>query len=31
VALPELQIPHPHYRERDFVTAPLREIAPDIS
>lgn len=30
VDLPELKIPHPHYRERDFVTAPLREIAPDI-
>lgn len=28
--LPGLRIPHPHYREREFVMAPLREIAPEI-
>jgi len=30
VDLPGLKIPHPRYREREFVTAPLREIAPEI-
>jgi 2-amino-4-hydroxy-6-hydroxymethyldihydropteridine diphosphokinase len=27
---PGLKIPHPHYRERDFVMRPLGEIAPEI-
>ena len=31
VDLPGLKIPHPHYRERDFVMRPLHEIAPDIA
>jgi 2-amino-4-hydroxy-6-hydroxymethyldihydropteridine diphosphokinase len=31
VDLPGLRIPHPHYRERDFVMIPLREIAPEIA
>jgi 2-amino-4-hydroxy-6-hydroxymethyldihydropteridine diphosphokinase len=30
VDLPGLRIPHPRYREREFVMAPLREIAPEI-
>jgi 2-amino-4-hydroxy-6-hydroxymethyldihydropteridine diphosphokinase len=30
VDLPELKIPHPHYREREFVTRPLAEIAPEL-
>jgi 2-amino-4-hydroxy-6-hydroxymethyldihydropteridine diphosphokinase len=31
VDLPGLRIPHPRYRERDFVMTPLREIAPEIA
>lgn len=27
---PDLVVPHPRYRERAFVTEPLREIAPDL-
>ena len=27
---PGLQVPHPRYREREFVTGPLREIAPEL-
>jgi 2-amino-4-hydroxy-6-hydroxymethyldihydropteridine diphosphokinase len=30
VELPGLRIPHPRYREREFVMIPLREIAPEI-
>jgi 2-amino-4-hydroxy-6-hydroxymethyldihydropteridine diphosphokinase len=30
VDLPGLKIPHPRYRERDFVMQPLREIAPEL-
>lgn len=29
IQTPELTIPHPLMRERDFVIIPLREIAPD--
>ena len=31
VDIPGLRIPHPRYREREFVMAPLREIAPEIA
>jgi 2-amino-4-hydroxy-6-hydroxymethyldihydropteridine diphosphokinase len=31
VDLPGLRVPHPRYRERDFVMTPLREIAPEIA
>jgi 2-amino-4-hydroxy-6-hydroxymethyldihydropteridine diphosphokinase len=31
VDLPGLKIPHPHYRERDFVMQPLSEIAPEVA
>jgi 2-amino-4-hydroxy-6-hydroxymethyldihydropteridine diphosphokinase len=31
VDLPGLRIPHPRYREREFVMAPLREIAPEMA
>jgi 2-amino-4-hydroxy-6-hydroxymethyldihydropteridine diphosphokinase len=30
VDLPDLKIPHPHYREREFVMRPLSEIAPEL-
>jgi len=31
VELPGLKIPHPRYRERDFVMRPLSEIAPEVA
>jgi 2-amino-4-hydroxy-6-hydroxymethyldihydropteridine diphosphokinase len=31
VDLPGLRIPHPRYREREFVMVPLREIAPEMA
>ena len=27
---PELRLPHPHLREREFVLAPLAEVAPQL-
>jgi 2-amino-4-hydroxy-6-hydroxymethyldihydropteridine diphosphokinase len=27
---PELTVPHPRWRDRRFVLAPLRELAPDL-
>ena len=30
VDLPGLKIPHPRFKERDFVLKPLREIAPEV-
>jgi 2-amino-4-hydroxy-6-hydroxymethyldihydropteridine diphosphokinase len=27
---PDLVVPHPRFREREFVTGPLREIAPEL-
>jgi 2-amino-4-hydroxy-6-hydroxymethyldihydropteridine diphosphokinase len=31
VDAPGLKIPHPHYREREFVLQPLAEIAPELA
>jgi 2-amino-4-hydroxy-6-hydroxymethyldihydropteridine diphosphokinase len=31
VDLPGLKIPHPSYKEREFVMSPLREIAPEVA
>ncbi|MNL73294.1 Bifunctional folate synthesis protein [compost metagenome] len=31
MATPRLTLPHPHAHERDFVLAPLGEIAPEVT
>lgn len=30
ISEPGLEVPHPRFREREFVTGPLREIAPEL-